>query len=79
MQGYVREAAKLAATIGLIEHNELGMADISNPAFALSDHAPASKFAMEELYGGTTRYFRAGAGAKLEQLKSEVPQKPRTD
>jgi hypothetical protein len=73
VQGYVREAAKLAATIGLIEHNELGMADISNPAFALSDHAPASKFAMEELYGGTTRYFRAGAGAKLEQLKSEVP------
>lgn len=73
VQGYVREAAKLAATIGLIEHNELGMADISNPAYVLSDHAPSSKFAMEELYGGTTRYFRAGAGAKLEQLKSEVP------
>jgi hypothetical protein len=27
----------------------------------------------EELYGGTVRYFRSGSGAKLEQLRNDVP------
>jgi len=71
VQGYVREAAKLAATIGLIEHNELGMADINSPAYNANDKSKG--VVMEELYGGTTRYFRAGSNSKLEQMKSEVP------
>lgn len=74
MQDYVRQAAKLAAAIGLIEHNEAGMADLSDPAYALQRTGPSQQGIVgEEIFGGTVRYFRANSGAKLEQLKSEVP------
>jgi capsid protein len=74
MQDYVRQAAKLAAAIGLIEHNEAGMADMADPAYALQRTGPSQQGIVgEEIFGGTVRYFRANSGAKLEQLKSEVP------
>lgn len=74
VQDYVRQAAKLAAAIGLIEHNELGVADMMDPAMALSKNGCTTQGIVgEEVFGGTVRYFRANSGAKLEQLKSEVP------
>lgn len=74
MQDYVRQAAKLAAAIGLIEHNELGVADMSDPVMQLQRPGPTQQGLVgEEIFGGTVRYFRANSGAKLEQLKSEVP------
>ena len=76
VQGYVRQAAMLASSIGLIEHNEVGMADPNDPAYQLMNtETPVDQQNLigEELYGGTVRYFRAGSGAKLEQLKSDVP------
>jgi capsid protein len=74
VQDYVRQAAKLAASIGLIEHNELGVADMSDPVYQLQKTGPTSQGVVgEEIMGGTVRYFRAGSGAKLEQFKSEVP------
>jgi hypothetical protein len=74
VQDYVRQAAKLAAAIGLIEHNEAGVADLSDPAYALQRNGPTQQGLVgEEVFGGTVRYFRANSGAKLEQLKSEIP------
>jgi capsid protein len=74
VQDYVRQAAKLAASIGLIEHNELGVADMSDPVYQLQKNGPTTQGVVgEEIMGGTVRYFRAGSGAKLEQFKSEVP------
>lgn len=76
VQGYVRQAAMLASSIGLIEHNEIGMGDPNDPAYQLMNvETPTNKNNLvgEELYGGTVRYFRAGSGSKLEQLKNDVP------
>lgn len=74
VQDYVRQAAKLAAAIGLIEHNEAGVADLGDPAYALQKTGPTNQGLVgEEVFGGTVRYFRANSGAKLEQLKSEIP------
>lgn len=76
VQGYVRQAAMLAASIGLIEHNEVGVADPHDPAYQLMNtDSPNGSQALvgEELYGGTVRYFRAGSGSKLEQIKNDIP------
>lgn len=76
VQSYMREASKLCASIGLIEHNELGMADPHDPAFELMNaEIPRnpSQLVGEELYGGTVRYFRAGSNSKLEQLQQVQP------
>lgn len=76
VQGYVRQAAMLASSIGLIEHNEIGMADPNDPAYQLMNmEAPKNPTQLigEELYGGTVRYFRAGSGSKLEQMKNDTP------
>lgn len=76
VQGYMREAAKLCSSIGLIEHNEMGMADPHDPAFELMNaDAPRSpqQLVGEELYGGSVRYFRAGTNSKLEQLDQVQP------
>jgi hypothetical protein len=76
VQGYMREASKLCASIGLIEHNEMGMADPNDPAFQLMNvEAPRTPTQLvgEELYGGSVRYFRANSGAKMEQLEQVQP------
>jgi hypothetical protein len=71
----IRQAAELASTLGLIVHNEMGMADPLDPAYALQDVPPIgqSGLRVEERMGGSIQYFRAGAGEKLEQLKNEIP------
>ena len=71
----IRQAAELASTLGLIVHNEMGMADPLDPAYALND-MPAvgqSGLLVEERMGGSIQYFRAGAGEKLEQLENKIP------
>jgi capsid protein len=74
MQDYVRQAAKLAASIGLIEHNEMGVADLSDPVYQLQKNGPTQQSVVgEEIMAGTVRYFRAGSGSKLEQFKSDIP------
>lgn len=76
VQSYMREASKLCASIGLIEHNELGMADPNDPAFQLMNAEiprQPSQLVGEELYGGSVRYFRAGSQSKLEQLDQVQP------
>jgi hypothetical protein len=75
-QGYIKQAAMLASSIGLIETNELGMIDPGDPAIALNDgpsYASGGGLYSEEIVGGTVRYFRANSGAKIEQLASNVP------
>jgi hypothetical protein len=74
-QGYIKQAVAAAASIGLIEHNDMGMADPSDPAYALQDGPEACnpQLFSEELMGGMVRYFRAGSGAKLEQMDNTMP------
>ena len=71
----IKQAAQLASTLGLIVHNEMGMADPTDQAFAYADVPPPgqSGLRVEERMGGTIQYFRAGAAEKLEQLKNEIP------
>jgi hypothetical protein len=71
----IKQAAQLASTLGLIVHNEMGMADPLDQAFAYPDVPPPgqSGLRVEERMGGTIQYFRAGAQEKLEQLKNEIP------
>lgn len=76
VQGYVKQAAMIASSIGLIEHNEIGMGDPNDPAYQLMNYETPTKQSTlvgEELYGGTVRYFRAGSGSKIEQLKNDSP------
>ena len=71
----IKQAAQLASTLGLIVHNEQGMADPLDQAFAFPDVPPPgqSGLRVEERMAGTIQYFRAGANEKLEQLKNEIP------
>jgi phage gpG-like protein len=66
----------IASAIGLIEHNEVGVGDPNDPAYQMMNYenpARPQTLVGEELYGGTVRYFRAGSGSKLEQLKNTTP------
>ena len=74
-QGYIKQAMLIASSIGLIEHNEMGMADPLDAAMALSDSIPTGTPGVmaETFMGGMVRYFKANSGAKLEQLKNEIP------
>lgn len=71
----IKQAAQLASTLGLIVHNEQGMADPMDQAFAFPDVPPPgqSGLRVEEHMGGTIQYFRSGANEKIEQLKNEIP------
>lgn len=80
VQGYERIAAQLMSSIGLVETNELGAPDPADPAnlltkqknlFGPDDGIPT--VVSQDSTGVTTRFFRAGSGSKLEQLKSDRP------
>ena len=76
VQGYERLASAVASSIGLIEHNETGMPDLTDPRSLLSGAgavASATGVTTEDIAGGTVKYFRANSGSKLEFLKSERP------
>lgn len=75
VQGYEKMASALASSIGLIEHNETGLADTSDPAVALSGGVvnASADIVSKEIFGGMIKHFKAGSGAKLEAFKSERP------
>lgn len=76
VQQYMREASKLCASIGMIEHNEMGMGDPNDPAFQLMNAEiprQPSQLVGEEIMGGSVRYFRAGSGSKVEQMEQVQP------
>jgi capsid protein len=74
VQGYERLASAVASSIGLIEHNETGMPDLTDPRSLLAGAGvAASGVTTEDIAGGTVKYFRANSGSKLEFLKSERP------
>jgi capsid protein len=79
VQGYEKIAAMLMSSIGLIEHNELGAPDPTDPANMLTKQknllGPSfiPEITSQTSTGVTTRFFRSGSGSKLEQLKSDRP------
>lgn len=80
-QGFEKVAAMIASSIGLIEKNETGAPDPNDIMNALRKGAQASTVSdstspsaiIRNYQGVTTRFFRAGTGSGLEQLKSERP------
>lgn len=74
VQGYEKMASELASSIGLLEYNETGMPDFSDPAIALNGNAgTATGMTVEARDGGLIRYMKANSGAKLEAFKNDRP------
>jgi hypothetical protein len=70
---------KLASFVGLIEHNEDGEADAAKkileaPSSSAFNADSSKAYSYTEVNQGiTNRYFRAGAGNKLEEFRSDRP------
>lgn len=64
----------MLSSLGLIEYNELGGPDLNDPATTLSsDTTGDDGLAITEIDGGKIKYFTAGSGSKIEQIKHESP------
>jgi len=64
----------MLSSLGLIEYNELGGPDLNDPATTLSsDTTGDDGLAITEIEGGKIKYFTAGSGSKIEQIKHESP------
>lgn len=73
-QGYEKMACALASSIGLLEWNETGLADTSDPVVALGGGIGGSaEMVTKEYLGGTVKHFKAGTAGKMETFKSERP------
>lgn len=75
-QGFEKQALMLASSIGLLEYNEEGGPDQSDPSVALSVSQQTGNIPAiytEMLDGGATRYFRANGGGKLESFQFDRP------
>lgn len=71
---YERIAQMMLSSIGLIEYNEHGGPDFDDPAYALNEGSTEANGITTQLYaGGTTRYFKANSGAKLESITHSRP------
>lgn len=67
-------AMLMASSIGLIESNETGGVDLSDPSTQLgSTTAGATTMTSETRDGGTVRYFKAGTGSKIEAFTPDRP------
>lgn len=74
VQGYEKLACAIASSIGLIEYNETGLADTSDPANVLRGRIGLSPDVVgKEMFGGTVKHFKAGSGSKLEAFKNDRP------
>lgn len=80
VQGYEEIAAMLMSSIGLIEKNEMGAPDPNDPANFLQrqenmfgPNLGLPTVTSQTAAGVTTRFFRAGSGSGLEQLKNDRP------
>lgn len=73
-QGYEKMACALASSIGLLEYNETGLADASDPAKVLSGLPTLTgETVVTEMGGGTWRHYKAASGQKLEAFKNDRP------
>jgi len=64
----------MLSSLGLIEHNELGGPDLNDPANVLgSGDTSDDGLSITDFEGGKIRYFEAGSGSKIEQIKHESP------
>jgi len=69
-----RMAQMMLSSIGLIETNENGGADMDDPGVVLTgDGVTTERMTVERLDGGSVRYFKAGTGSKIETIKSDRP------
>ena len=67
-------AQLIASSIGIIEQNETGSADTSDPSFTLGGVSDQIReTSTETMMGGMVRYFKAGTGSKLESFQSNRP------
>lgn len=67
-------AQLMASAFGLVEHNESGSFDPSDPSAALDGvAAETTGFSTQTLEGGLIRYFKAGTGSKIESIGSDRP------
>ena len=67
-------AQLIASSIGIIEQNETGGADTSDPGFSLGEvNDEVRATSTETMMGGMVRYFKAGTGSKLESFQSNRP------
>jgi hypothetical protein len=74
VQGYEKAAAMLAASIGLVEWNETGLADMTDPRNGLAGGtAGLTETVTREMGGGTVKLYKAGTGAKLEAFHNARP------
>ena len=81
IQGNENMVSAICSTIGIIESNEMGAPDPNDPANFLRKNAVATntgitggpQMTVQNFAGVVARYFRAGAGSKLEQLKLDRP------
>lgn len=76
LQASEYEQAKqlMISSIGLIEHNEQGGPDLSDPTFNISmDTSTSEGIATESYSGGQVRYFKANSGANLSTITSDSP------
>jgi hypothetical protein len=73
-QGYEKIACAIASSIGLLEYNETGLADTTDPAVALTGGITTSgDVAVQEMAGGTVRHFKSNSGSKLEAFVNDRP------
>jgi len=73
VQGYEKAASMIAASIGLIEWNETGLADMSDPRMALGGNVTPADTVTRDMSGGTVKLYKAGTGAKLEAFHNSRP------
>lgn len=73
-QDWERMAQLAMSAISLIEHNEEGGPDPSDPFNQIRGTAPdGTAVTAHGLSGGLVRYFRSGSGGKLESIKMDRP------
>jgi hypothetical protein len=72
-QGYEKLASRLASAWALMEYNETGVADMTDPAIGLGGGVTSAATTTQDMNGGMVKYFKAGGGGKLEMFKSERP------
>lgn len=73
VQGYEKLASALCSSWALMEYNETGTADLSDPRIGLGGGALPSGTVVNDMAGGLVKHFKANSGGKLEMLKSDRP------
>lgn len=72
-----RQAQLIMSAIGLIEYNEDGMADPSDPSNLFppksGEVAAQDSMQVKSMQGGLIRYMKAASGSKLEAMKMDRP------